>query len=166
MLFQTKQQMKISHYILLEVNDRMAEKQILISSFECQLRKKLYLAKITNKPRKIKKVYGNGRYEGEMKDDIKNGLGVCYFNDGHRYEGNLKDGDANGKGIYYFNNGGRYEGNFKDDKMNGQGIFYFKNGDRYEGEMKDNKYNGQGIHYFKNGTQISQVWHQICNVYQ
>ena len=35
-------------HILLEVNDRMAEKEIVISSFECQLRKKLYLARNKN----------------------------------------------------------------------------------------------------------------------
>jgi caspase 3 len=122
-------------HLLLEVNNRMAEKEIVISSFECQLRKKLYLARNKNISRIIKKVYGNGRYEGEMKDDKRNG-----------------------QGIYYYNSGNRYEGNWKDDKRNGQGIYYFNDGDRYEGNWKDGNKNGQGIHYFKNGTQISQVW--------
>jgi hypothetical protein len=165
-------------HLLLEVNDRMANKEIVISSFECQLRKKLYLAKITNKS---KKVYDTGRYEGEMKgdkanghgafyfsngnryegnwrDDNKNGHGICYFKNGDRYEGNWRDDKANGQGIYYFNNGNRYEGNCKDDKANGHGTFYYNNGDRYEGNWKDDKMHGQGILYFKNGTQISGVW--------
>jgi caspase 3 len=111
-------------HILLEVNDRMAEKEIVISSFECQLRKKLYLARNKNISRIIKKVYDNGRYEGEM-----NGQGIYYFNDGDRYEGNWKDDKRNGQGIHYFNSGDykgdRYKGNFKDDKYNGQGIYYF-----------------------------------------
>jgi hypothetical protein len=53
-------------HILLEVNNRMADKEKVISSFECQLRKKLYLAKKNNI---FKKVFDNGRYEGEMKGD-------------------------------------------------------------------------------------------------
>jgi hypothetical protein len=66
----------------------MADKEIVISSFECQLRKKLYLAKNKNIS---KKVYDNGRYEGEMKDNKKNGHGIYYYNDGDRYEGNWKE---------------------------------------------------------------------------
>ena len=59
-------------HLLLEVIDRMADIEIVISSFECQLRKKLYLARNKNISRKIKKVYGNGdRYEGDFVDVFK-----------------------------------------------------------------------------------------------
>ena len=78
-----------------ELGSNFAEKEIVISSFECQLRKKLYLANNKNISRKIKIFYDNGNYEGETKDD-----------------------KMNGQGIYYYNNGARYEGNYKDDKRN------------------------------------------------
>ena len=36
-------------------------------------------------------------YEGEYKDDKKNGKGIFYYNKGDRYEGEFKDGKKNGK---------------------------------------------------------------------
>ena len=61
--------------------------------------------------------YKNGYYEGEIKDNIKNGKGrqrsssflkVYLF-----YSFSI--------GKFFFSNGDRYEGEYKDDKMNGQG---------------------------------------------
>ena len=69
------------------------------------------------------------------------------FPNGDRYDGELKDEKRNGKGIYYYANGDRYDGEWKDDKRNGKGIFYCSNGDRYDGEWKDGKENGKGIYY-------------------
>ena len=129
-------------HILLEVNNRMADKQIVISSFESQLRKKLYLAQKNN----------------ISKDKVlKNILAIKVFNDG-RYEGEMKDGKRNGKGIFYFDNDDRYEGDWKDDKMNGKGIYYSNSGNRYEGDWKHGEKNGKGIRYYSNGTQFSQLW--------
>ena len=68
---------------------------------------------INNNYIKDTKIYDNGKYMGQFKN-------------------NLRDG----KGIDYFNNGDRYEGDFKEEKREGKGIMYYKNGDRYEGDWR------------------------------
>ena len=37
-------------------------------------------------------------YEGEYKDDIRNGFGIYKYKDGNRYEGEWKNDQKNGKG--------------------------------------------------------------------
>ena len=50
--------------------------------------------------------WNNGeRYEGEWKNDLKDGKGIHYFPNGERYEGEFKNGNAEGKGIYYYKDG-------------------------------------------------------------
>lgn len=40
----------------------------------------------------MKKIYENGeQYEGEFKDDKRNGQGILIFIDGDRYEGEWKN---------------------------------------------------------------------------
>jgi len=46
---------------------------------------------------------------------------VCEnYKNGSRYEGEVRNGVREGKGKYYYNNGGYYEGSWKDGKMNGK----------------------------------------------
>ena len=73
-------------------------------------------------------------------------LFVNFYNSNERYIGEIKNGLKDGKGILYFEKDDKYkrkkyEGEFKNDKMEGKGIMYYKNGEIYEGEFKnDNKY--------------------------
>ena len=84
------------------------------------------------------KHYDNGeRYEGEMKNGIREGKGTYYYNNSNRYRGDWKNGMKEGKGIFYYNDGERYEGDFKNDIKEGKGIFYYNNGNRYEGDWKN-----------------------------
>ena len=46
---------------------------------------------------------------------------------GDKKENNIKEG----KGIYYWNDGDRYEGEWKNDKKDGLGIYYYKNKWKY-----------------------------------
>ena len=41
-------------------------------------------------------------YEGELKDDKRNGFGINIYNDGRRYEGEWKNDKINGKGFKIF----------------------------------------------------------------
>ena len=72
-----------------------------------------------------------------------------YKNGKKKYEGESRENKRNGQGIFYYKNGNKhYEGEWKDDKRNGQGIFYDENGNKLlEGEWKDGKFNEQGIQY-------------------
>ena len=53
-----------------------------------------------------------------------------------KYQGNVKDEIPNGLGILIFPNGDKYVGSWKDGKRNGQGTVTFTNGDKYVGEWK------------------------------
>ena len=100
----------------------------------------------------------NGTYFGQIVDGIAEGKGIWYGTEepfiGHRYEGDWKNNKKEGKGIYYYNNGDRYEGNFINDKYDGKGVFYFSNGNRYEGNFKNDKREGEGILYYNNGDRM------------
>ena len=96
--------------------------------------------------------YLDGKYEGQIINNKREGRGIFYFNDGDKYEGEWKNDLRHGKGIFYYNEGDRYEGDFKNNKRDGKGIFYYKNGDRYGGSYKNHKKQGQGVMYYKNGN--------------
>ena len=98
--------------------------------------------------------WNNGdKYDGEWKNDKREGEGVYYYNrepfSGDKYVGYWKNNKREGKAIYYFNNGNRYEGDWKDDKIEGKGVFYWNSGNRYEGEWKNYKQEGNGIFEYK-----------------
>ena len=102
-------------------------------------------------------------YIGEMKNslfsNIKEGKGIMYYYDSDSiYEGDWKNDIREGKGIFYYKNGDIYEGECKNDVAEGKGIFYWSNGDRYEGEWKNNEKEGKGIKYYKNGKIEDGNW--------
>ena len=98
-------------------------------------------------------LYNNGdKYEGEWKNDVIEGRGKFYWNDGEIYEGDWKNGVRDGKGIDIYIDKEKYEGDWKNDLREGRGIYYYLNGDRYEGDYKNHEKNGKGIYYYKNGN--------------
>ena len=52
------------------------------------------------------------------------------------YEGELKDNKRQGKGSHIWDNGDKYEGEWFDDQKHGQGAFTWSDGDKYEGKLK------------------------------
>ena len=90
-------------------------------------------------------------YTGEWKNDLRNGKGVETWKSGNRFVGDFINDKREGYGIYYFSNGGIYDGNWKNGKKEGFGIEYYTDGDRYEGKWKNGKRNGQGVYFYKNG---------------
>ena len=97
------------------------------------------------------------RYLGEIKNGLKEGKGIFYYNNDDKnkrvkYEGDFKKDKPEGKGIMYWSNGNMYEGDFVNEAIEGKGIFYWNNGDRYEGDFKNDKREGKGIYYFNNGS--------------
>ena len=50
-----------------------------------------------------KVTYSNGDiYEGELKDNIKEGLGIYYYSNGEKFDGLFQDDMIHGFGRYYF----------------------------------------------------------------
>ena len=91
---------------------------------------------------------------------IKNGKGIYYYryNDEikrRKYEGDFKNDKREGKGIFYMNNGDRYEGDFKNGLRDGKGIFYYNNGDREMGDYLNDKRFGKHVTLKMNGEIIS-----------
>ena len=128
---------------------------ILQNKFD-QLSQKLNINNINNNQelKGIKNGY-NWRYVGQAVNGLREGKGICYWDDGDRYEGDYKNDNKEGKGIYYFNDGDRYEGDFKNDKREGKGIYYYNKepfkGDRYEGDFRNDISEGNGVYYYHNG---------------
>ena len=118
------------------------------------------------------KIYDVGKYEGIILDNKRELKGVMTYNNGARYEGEWKDDKKNGKGIYisshYFNCekniGLKYEGDFFNDKFEGFGIAIYSNGDKYEGEWKNNKQYGKGTLTNIGGTKYTGDW--IDGIYE
>ncbi len=70
--------------------------------------------------------YDGRRYEGDYKNNKRNGYGVMIYQDGGKYS-----------------EGSRYEGNWVDDKRNGQGVMiYLNDSRRLKGEFKDDIFIG------------------------
>ena len=119
------------------------------------------------------KMYKDGKYEGEFKNNLRDGKGIMYYNNDNKYEGEWKNDFKEGKGIMYYKSGNKYVGEWKNDDKEGEGIMYYKSGNKYEGEYRDNvrkkgtytfingeqyigefndKRNGKGIFYYNNGN--------------
>ena len=88
--------------------------------------------------------HNNDVYEGQWKDNERNGQGIMRFADGEVYVGTWKDGKMHGYGTYTFENGDVYEGQWKGGKKDGYGTYTFEDGDVYEGQWKEGEIDGQG----------------------
>ena len=99
-----------------------------------------------------KKEEGKIIYEGELKNDKKEGFGKCNFNDKILYIGEWSNNLINGKGkLLNKNKNIIYEGEFVNGKFEGNGKYFYKNGEKYIGQFSENKRNGKGIMYYSNG---------------
>jgi hypothetical protein len=97
-------------------------------------------------------IWANGdKYEGDFIADEPAGRGVWEFVSGDRYEGDIAKGKFNGKGTLTTKSGDKYTGSFVDGLQHGRGVYAFANGDRYDGEMKRGKMDGAGVYTSKNG---------------
>ena len=99
--------------------------------------------------------YGSLNAQGQPTAD---GKGIIVFTSGHRYDGELRDNQRNGCGTFTFENGQRYDGEFRNDTYHGQGIWQFANGDRYIGNMKNGKCQGLGTYVDTNGNIRRGFW--------
>ena len=114
------------------------------------------------------KKYSNGTYKGYISNEKRERTGIMLFDNGAKYEGQWKNDKKNGKGVFtsshYFDCknfvGMKYEGEFKDDKFEGYGITTYTNGDKYEGEWKNNKQYGKGIVTYFNGEKYEGDWRE------
>ena len=75
-----------------------------------------------------------------------------------KYEGEYKNNKREGKGILILDNGDRYEGEFLNNKFYGKGKYIWNDGEMYEGGFRDNKKEGKGKLIINNGMVIEAIW--------
>ena len=70
-------------------------------------------------------------YEGEFKNNIKEGIGTYRWEDGSTYMGHFENNQLNGYGYMNFANGNSYVGEFDDGYLSGWGKFTWEDGKCY-----------------------------------
>lgn len=76
------------------------------------------------------------------------GTGTMWMADGRVYEGEWKDDMKDGKGRFERPVGGEYFGDFSADKMNGNGVYKLPDGTLYRGEFKHDMMHGYGEMFY------------------
>ena len=92
------------------------------------------------------------RYEGQMLDSDRSGIGIFYDKDGVIFMGEYKKNKRNGFGIEENPKVGKYEGSWLDDSLTGTGILSFKDGRIYIGQMDKANFSGSGKLLFPDGS--------------
>ncbi|KAH3732853.1 morn repeat protein [Pelomyxa schiedti] len=97
-------------------------------------------------------------YEGEFKNDIRDGKGTYKWREGDSYEGDWKDGVRDGYGVYKRATGSTYEGHWKNGNQEGHGVMRYADGYVFEGEWVHGVKNGMGTEIFPTGTTCQGEW--------
>ena len=84
-------------------------------------------------------------YEGEFKNNMKEGIGLYRWADGTTYMGQFQKGKITGLGKMQFANGNIYEGQFNEGYITGWGKFVWDDGKYYIGNYLNNKKDGFGL---------------------
>ena len=122
---------------------------------------KTYLAKkYKDDARTLGKLYvsSGDRYEGEMKNGVRDGQGKHFKAGKLEYSGQFKNGKFDGMGTIYMENGATYVGQVKDGQVTGQGILRWPSGSKYIGELKNGKQEGQGTFTWEDGESYVGLW--------
>ena len=86
--------------------------------------------------------------------------GVINYKNGEKYEGHIKNGLRDGQGIYYYNNGDKYEGSWINDKIEGKGVYYWKDGDRTLGNFANDQNAGLHAMLLANGEVVEKNYNK------
>lgn len=99
------------------------------------------------------------RYEGNFKDNMKDGIGIMFYRDGSRYEGEWKANKREGKGIIFRPDGSRQEvDRWMNDMRRGMVIDFFPDGSRYEAYYMNDKILGKGVMVYPDGSRYEDYW--------
>ena len=104
-----------------------------------QKKEKKTIEKVVESIEKMKLLFESGDWTIGRKIQIVNSQEF------KKYEGEIKEGKRYGIGKLDMLNGDIFYGEFKDDKFNGQGVYTSADGTIFLGEFRDNIRNGYGI---------------------
>lgn len=105
--------------------------------------------------------YGLTSYDGEYKNDKRNGFGVCYYKEGNiNYVGNWENGNRQGCGTgYRLSDGTIHSGKWKNNVPDGYGARFDSEGNFLDVcSYADGKRNGTGVSIDENGNVIIRKW--------
>ncbi len=100
--------------------------------------------------------YENGdKYDGDVIDDIRNGVGTMIYSNGNKYIGDWENDKKQGVGVLYKKNGDIYKGQWFNDKLDGKCDMIFKSGLTYNGDIKNGVITGYGNMKYDNGERYT-----------
>jgi uncharacterized protein (TIGR02145 family) len=102
-------------------------------------------------------------YEGNWKNNIWEGTGTIFYQNGEKKEGLWRNNLFNGNATITFSDGSLYEGEWKDGEFYGKGKITHKNGTHLEGDFNESGFNGKGTCYYSDiqGKYIGQFINSI-----
>jgi hypothetical protein len=107
----------------------------------------------------MKKIeFKDGTYEGEVRGDMRHGMGKMTYNNGNIYEGEWKNDKRHGKGKFTYPNGTYYEGEYENEIRSGNGVCTYPDGSKYVGAWKLGLRDGVGTMEFSNGKRYHGGW--------
>ena len=83
-------------------------------------------------------------YKGKIKNYLREGHGK-YISDSEIYDGDWKEDQKDGKGEIEYKDGTKYQGDFKNNKFSGKGEIQWKDGTYYKGDFINNTLHGTGF---------------------
>ena len=93
----------------------------------------------------IKKITGEIIYEGDFKDDLFDGNGMLYLEEGLTYTGQFVKGMKHGRGfLFSADRSYKYTGNWLEDLKSGDGTETYPDGSVYIGNFLLGKKDGKG----------------------
>ncbi|KAF6206333.1 hypothetical protein GE061_017565 [Apolygus lucorum] len=106
---------------------------------------------------------GKVLYEGEWVNGKAEGYGVlCHQGDHKRYnicyEGFWKNGKPESKGYNHYKDGSFYKGGWANGVRNGFGQMWYANGTYYEGDFHKDKQHGRGLFVYVDGNRYVGEW--------
>jgi hypothetical protein len=127
----------------------MNDKRVNYCKFEDKSKLYSYLGETNNNFTGHYGIYFNYKiginYEGEWKNNRKDGIGYEQYQDGSCYEGEFRKGLKHGIGAYFWKDGSQYIGQFNNNALEGYGTYKFKDGSFCSGLWISNQMNGFGM---------------------
>lgn len=107
---------------------------------------------------------GGDRYEGDFRENKREGRGILFKADGSRYEGEFKNDQPEGHGVSYLPGGATIEAEFKDGLANGFGVVLMPSGGRYLGNFRNGRYDGRGTFITHDNIRFDGEWREGAQI--